>query len=222
MEMALKDRIQEILEAGYRKGQLAKLAGVTPSAVTHWLSGGSQEIKGEPAAKLESATGFSAAWIATGKGQKRLSVENSGVQSANVSAAPSMKMVPVLNTVNAGMFEEIIDAHPEDIEYTPVDIAIGKYAFALRVEGDSMEPGFPDGCIVIIDPNASPKPKDYVIAINGDNEATFKQLVKDGPDLYLKPRNKSYPTKPLGSSRIIGVVVGLQMMAKPGDETWPI
>lgn len=39
-----------------------------------------------------------------------------------------------------------------------------------------------------------------------DDEATFKQLVKDGGDWYLKPLNERYSIKPLGSFHIIGVV----------------
>lgn len=45
-----------------------------------------------------------------------------------------------------------------------------------------------------------------MIALNTDNETTFKQLVKDGGDLYLKPLNSRYPIKPLGTAKIIGVV----------------
>jgi len=50
------------------------------------------------------------------------------------------------------------------------------------------------------------EPGDYVIALNQSNETTFKQLVKDGGDLYLKPLNSRYPIKPLNGARIIGVV----------------
>lgn len=49
-------------------------------------------------------------------------------------------------------------------------------------------------------------PGDNVIALNIANETTFKQLVKDGGDLYLKPLNSRYPIKPLGTGRVIGVV----------------
>ena len=49
-------------------------------------------------------------------------------------------------------------------------------------------------------------PGNFVVVRNGDNEATFKQLVKDGGDLYLKPLNERYPIKPLGNSQIVGVV----------------
>jgi SOS-response transcriptional repressor LexA len=45
-----------------------------------------------------------------------------------------------------------------------------------------------------------------VIAKNSDNGTTFKQLVKDGADWYLKPLNERYPIKPLGKNKIVGVV----------------
>jgi len=133
-----------------------------------------------------------------------------------------MRLVPVLNKVNAGMYKEIVEAHPDDIDYVPVYTPTKRYTFALRVDGDSMEPGFPNGCVVIVDPEIEVKPNDYVIAMNGDNESTFKQLIKDGPDFYLRPRNPRYPIKPLGTARIIGVVTGLQLEARPGDPTWPV
>ena len=59
--------------------------------------------------------------------------------------------------------------------------------------------------ILIVEPDMDAQPNDFVIAKNGD-EATFKQLVKDGADFYLKPLNPRYPIKPLADTRIIGVV----------------
>ena len=35
--------------------------------------------------------------------------------------------------------------------------------YALRVLGDSMEPEFPDGCVVIIDPCRAPRDGSYVV-----------------------------------------------------------
>ena len=213
--MALQDRIKELLAAGFTKAALARAAGVTPASVTHWVTGDTKEIKGETAARLQMATGFSAAWIATGRGQK---LANAG----NVTPVQAVQLVPILNKVNAGMYKEIIDSQAEDIEMVPVYMPVRDYTFALRVDGDSMEPGFPHGCLVIVNPEAEAMPNDYVIAMNGDNEATFKQLIKDGGDWYLKPRNPRYPIKPLGTARIIGVVCGINVQSKPGDPTWPV
>ncbi len=69
-----------------------------------------------------------------------------------------------------------------------------------------MEPEFLAGMVLIVEPDLDPQPGDYVIAKNGDGETTFKQLVKDTGDWYLKPLNPRYPLKPLGENKIIGVV----------------
>ena len=91
----------------------------------------------------------------------------------------------------------------------PVSVEVNRHTYALRVHGDSMvsEVGdsFPEGSIIVIEPELAALAGDYVIALNDQNETTFKQLVKDGGDLYLKPLNTRYPIKALGSAKIIGV-----------------
>lgn len=69
-----------------------------------------------------------------------------------------------------------------------------------------MEPDFKEGAILIVEPDMEAQPGDFVIAKNGDEETTFKQLVKDAGDWYLKPLNPRYPMKPLGKASIVGVV----------------
>lgn len=70
-DMALKDRIQELLDAGHSKSGLARAAKKNPASVTHWLNGATLEIKSDSAAGLQALTGFNAVWIATGKGPKK-------------------------------------------------------------------------------------------------------------------------------------------------------
>ena len=128
----------------------------------------------------------------------------------NTSAGPAIRgAVPLLSDVQAGMYKEFVDnSHPGDggSQLIPTSVPVGRHTFALRVAGDSMAPDFMEGSILIIEPELSPQAGDYVIAKNGSDETTFKQLVKDGSDWYLKPINPRYPIKPLGDSRIIGVV----------------
>lgn len=119
--------------------------------------------------------------------------------------------VPLVSEVEAGNYTVIDNFKPNaSFDTVPVRIDVKRHTYALRVHGDSMvsETGdsFPPGAILIVEPEMAPIPGDYVIALNTDNETTFKQLVKDGGDLYLKPLNSRYPIKPLGTARIIGVV----------------
>lgn len=117
--------------------------------------------------------------------------------------------VPLLSNVQAGMYTEFVDnLHPGDADYEkiPSIAPVNRYTFALRVSGDSMEPEFPEGLVLIIEPELAPEKNDFVVARNGGNETVFKQLIQDGSEWYLKSLNPRYPIKPLGESVIVGVL----------------
>jgi len=63
--------------------------------------------------------------------------------------------------------------------------------YALRVVGDSMEPEFADGSVVIIDPGYAPRDGSYVI-VEFAGDVFFRQLVFDGERRFLKPLNPKY------------------------------
>ena len=80
--------------------------------------------------------------------------------------------------------------------------------FALRVIGDSMEPEFQDGCIIIIDPTGVARPGSYVLAQQGE-EYIFRQLAEREGVFYLAALNSAYPDLPLaqGLREIRGVII---------------
>lgn len=200
--MPLKDRIQELVDAGYKATELAKAAGKSRAAVSHWLKGTTLEIKSDSAAGLQALTGYNSIWISTGKGPKKA--------ADSPSPGPSIRgVVPLISNVQAGMYTEFVDNFHGDYgehEQVPTTVPVNQRTFALRVQGDSMEPDFTAGMILIVEPELDPQNGDFVIAKNGSEETTFKQLVQDGADWYLKPLNPRYPLKPLGKNPIIGVV----------------
>ncbi|MCP5197022.1 MAG: helix-turn-helix domain-containing protein [Gammaproteobacteria bacterium] len=131
-------------------------------------------------------------------------------EHSNVIPGPAIQgKVPVISWVQAGGWKEAIDsvALDEEIEeWVTTTVQVREHTFGLRVQGDSMEPNFPAGIYIVVEPDIDPQPGDYVIVRN-QGEATFKQLIKDGDDWYLKPLNPRYPIKPLLSPcHIIGVV----------------
>lgn len=80
--------------------------------------------------------------------------------------------------------------------------------FALRVLGDSMEPEFPDGCIVIIDPITEVENSAYVLAETRNEGYIFRQFVVEGERTFLAPINKGYPSiEVTGESVIRGLIV---------------
>ena len=85
--------------------------------------------------------------------------------------------------------------------------------FALMVLGDSMEPEFVAGEIIVVEPAGRATEGSYVLAEAG-GELIFRQLAKDGEGWLLRPLNGRYGTLAIaGLSTIRGVVI---QKTKPG------
>lgn len=127
--------------------------------------------------------------------------------------------VPVISWVQAGGWTESSMTDPmADCDWIPGPSKCSSDAFALVVKGDSMTNpygiSFPDGSHIIVDPAAEPHNKSFVVAqLEGSDDATFKQLILDAPNTYLKPLNPQYPVLTVDREmRIIGTVVDTSLM----------
>lgn len=205
---------------GLGKSALARLAGVSASAVTQWESGETKQLKGPVLVRVAAALGVHPEEIATDKPLK-----HTGDSAGNTSTGPEIKgRVPLISWVQAGDFSHVVDNHhPGDAEeWIETTVPIHRHTYALRVRGDSMTnpagaPSFPHGTVVVVEPDAIDAPEklvgSYVIVRqNGDEECTFKQLVKDAGRFYLKPLNPQYRMLELATDAIIcGVVRSVEM-----------
>ncbi len=82
----------------------------------------------------------------------------------------------------------------------------GNEPFALQVLGDSMEPEFKNGYVIVIDPEAVVKDGSFVFAVHNE-EYIFRQLKIDGDKYYLQPLNNKYPVLEIpGLEAVQGVV----------------
>lgn len=138
------------------------------------------------------------------------------VSDANVDLknVKGVRLVPVISYVQAGAFKEaILDAQESFVACYAENLS--ENAFALEVKGESMMPEFKPGDKIVIDPDVQPIPGDFVIAQNGEHEATFKKYRPRGYDekgeviFELTPLNPDYPTlNSLGQPiKIIGTVI---------------
>ncbi|MNV63864.1 putative HTH-type transcriptional regulator [compost metagenome] len=122
---------------------------------------------------------------------------------------------PLISWVSAGSWAEACE--PYDLsqisEWIETDTKLLGNGFWLRVEGDSMTSpvgqSIPEGHLVLVDTGREAKNGSLVVAKMTDaNEATFKKLVIDGGQKYLKGLNPSWPMMPInGNCKIIGVVI---------------
>ena len=110
--------------------------------------------------------------------------------------------IQLINYVQAGNWSEAVDNFQsgDGSSWLLTDQVISDNSFALEIKGDSMLPDFRPGDRVIIDPAVQPNPGDFVVAKNGEHEATFKKYRPRGANergeqvIELVPLNEDYPT----------------------------
>ena len=138
-----------------------------------------------------------------------------GESCDNFSAATELYKVPLISWVQAGNYNDVfLDiSNLDNLEWVETTYKARKFTYALRVVGDSMEPKFPEGCVIIVEPEEQPHNKSYVIAVLQDShKATFKQLIDDESGKYLKPLNEKYPIMNMQpTTGFCGVVKKMQM-----------
>ncbi|MBE3289554.1 LexA family transcriptional regulator [Enterobacter cloacae complex sp. P31C] len=144
-----------------------------------------------------------------------------GLNSVNEPSVPYVigytagKRYPVISSVQAGSWCEALEPYSiKDVDqWLESDAHIQGDAFWLRVEGDSMTApaglSIPEGTFVLFDTGREPINGSLVIAkLSDSNEATFKKLIIDGGQKYLKGLNPQWPLVPInGNCRIIGVAI---------------
>ena len=101
--------------------------------------------------------------------------------------------IPVLGKVQAGIPMEAVEYIIDWEEITPDMASNGDY-FGLVVKGNSMEPRFVEGDVVIVRKQTTAETGDIVIALVNGDEATIKKLKKLNNGIMLIPFNPSYDT----------------------------
>lgn len=219
------DRLRWAMDvAGISQSDLARKIGVTPQSV-QYLSTPENNARGSKHTNaIARATGVSAQWLEMGYGPAVID-EKKKEEAPSLKAAPQdTRRIPVLNYVQAG---EMTESGPVDLsqaydDYITTDLELSDQSFALEIKGDSMvappgsgEGSFHEGDRIIVDCSLTPLPGDFVVAKNGEHEATFKKYRPRGADergrevFELVPLNPDYPTMRSDRQdiRIVGVMV---------------
>lgn len=206
-------------ELGVTQYTIADELGITQGAVGHYLNGRNALNLSVAAAFAKilqvSISDFSPSLDAEAK--KMLPHEKSNVQY--IGPHKRGKEYPLISWVQAGAWAEAIEPYTinEIDEWYESDAKVCGNAFWLRVDGDSMTAptglSIPEGTLVLIDTGREAVNGSLVIAKMVDaNEATFKKLIIDGGQKYLKGLNPAWPMKEInGNCKIIGVAVQTMM-----------
>lgn len=185
------------------EAELARRAGVKQPTLHRIIAGESKDPKNE---NLEPIARYYQLTVSQLRGEAPIAGESASL-GFNVEPAPDVRAVPLISWVQAGRTEPVEDPYPPGEGEKPIYTSkrVGPRAFALRIRGDSMEnpagrPTFPDGCIIVVDPDRQANIGSFVVVrMQNNSEATFKQLVEDAGLRFLKPLNPRYPMIPLAT-----------------------
>lgn len=191
----------EIIPPKKVKGvELARAVGVKPPSVSDWLSGKSKTMEGPNLIRAAKFLKVNSTWLGTGVGTPTDLEKETEFKNAEFMQL-ELRKIPIFDHVQAGLFNNINYDGLIPLSYSYTDY-IGSdplLIFGLILEGLSMSPDFLPGDKIIVDGALSPKPGSFVVAQNGNNEATFKKYRVTGYDEHgreefeLVPLNPDFP-----------------------------
>lgn len=195
--MSLANRVKSRrLELGLTQNEAAEAAGIRQQT---WqaIEDGST-LKPRNIVGIAKALRVEPAWLIDGGSMVPISDVNT-------------KRVPLISYVQAGNLAhgKPIDSMEDVFEYILTDAHLSGRAFAMKLQGDSMEPEFKDGDVIIVDPEVEPHPGEFVVAANGDFDATFKKYrplmsrSQENPEFELIPLNSDYPVISCRDGKVI-------------------
>lgn len=198
-------------ELGLTQTELAERAGTTQQAIVQLESGKTKRPRYLP--ELAKALNCDIQWLLDGTGA---ALDGNVINP--VVHKPTARY-PVLSKVQAGAWGEACEAYTiKDIDmWLESDAHTQGDAFWLEVEGDSMTApiglSIPAGTFVLFDTGREPINGSLVVAkLTDDNEATFKKLIIDGSQKYLKGLNPQWPMVPVnGNCKVLGVAIETKM-----------
>ena len=204
-------------DTGITQAVLAERMDKSQSAIAHWL-GGNRKPSIEEIASIMKIVGVDHMTL-----NSEGLIEYPDEAWANISPVDNQlkyqNSFPVLSSVQAGAWTEALEPYTveEITEWYETTERTSEKCFWLRVEGDSMTSGvgvsFPEGTLVLVDTERDHQNGSLVVAKLTDvNEATFKKLVIDAGQKYLRPLNPVYqPIAINGNCKIIGVVIDAKL-----------
>lgn len=188
------DRLAE--ENGYSASGLARKAGLDPTTFNK-----SKRITREGKPRWPSTESIAKILSATGSSMAGFVTLIDGDRDGRVT-----RRVPLIGLAQAGRSGYFDDAgYPVGAGWDQISFPdVGDdETYALEISGDSMEPVYRDGDIVVVSPNASLRRGDRVVAKTVEGEVMAKQLARrSARRVELLSLNRTHDDVTLPAERI--------------------
>lgn len=188
------NRIKELrLSKAIKQVDFAKMLGVSQATVSGWESEKYQPDR-DTLIKMASYFDVSVDYLIGNSPVKK--EKKKGVQ------------IPVLGEVRAGYPMEAVE---NIIDYEEIDEETARRGefFALRIKGDSMEPKFSEGDVVIVRKQETADSGDIVVALVNGDSATIKKLKRHQNGITLVPSNSAYEPMYYSNEEIMELPVNI-------------
>jgi len=207
IDVTRREKLGLLIKEAGSQAALSETIGKAPAQISQWLNASLNSKTGKPrvmsnaiAREIEAKAGKPEGWMDAPAESSELSTP--GGSNVEFRLPKGSRLIPHISYVQAGVWTEISNSfqHSDAHDWLLSSDAHSGETFVLTVRGNSMEPDFREGDLIIIDPSVQPRPGSFVVAKNGREEATFKKYRHRavdvlGNDIFeLVPLNDDYPT----------------------------
>jgi phage repressor protein C with HTH and peptisase S24 domain len=184
--------------SGLSPSGLAKRAGLDPTTFNK-----SKRITADGRARWPSTESVAKSLAATGASIDQFVAL---ITEAGQAAAEAVPLIGFAEAGAGGYFDD--GGYPagkgwDEIPFPAVD---DEHVYALKISGDSMDPAYRDGTVIIVSPSATIHRGDRVVVKTRDGEVMAKELKrKTAKTLELKSLNPEHPDRTLAAEEVLWV-----------------
>lgn len=144
--------------------------------------------------------------------QLRGAADIPGLFSSRQAKGSPWHELPLLTWDEASVYEQIDYGNLVGKERVLTEAKVSDRAYVLKMEDSSMEPIYPVGTVLIVDPEQELQDRRYIIVrIKGEARSIIRWVTTDGRDYYLRLLNPELSaagiTKLTPEDKICGIVV---------------
>ena len=196
---------------GLKQSQLAELSDVSQGAISRYLNSRASP-KAEEVIRLANALGVSIDWLLTGRepgaanaflGTMRAAKDIALSEGRTLEEAEEvfdsltipkripLRRIPVVGWAHAGQAASYDELPKDWQELIPTDCRDSR-AFGVTLEGDSMEPSFREGDMLVLMPSEEIYSGCFAVCRFVDDGVVFRRLEFIGDRIQLVPLNARY------------------------------
>ncbi len=186
---------------GYSPSGLAKQAGLDPTSFNK-----SKRIGPDGKPRWPSTESVSRVLSATGA---NMSDFVSMVEDIDVQQRHSTTLIPVIGFAQAGthgFFDE--QGYPQggswdEVQFPEVSTSEKNNIYALKINGDSMEPLYRQGDVLVVSPNSKIRKADRIVLKTTNGEVMVKELVRqNATHIEIKSLNPDHENRKISMNDV--------------------